>query len=178
VASAEYLRVWKQRNKHRVAKYDRDYRGRHPETGRKAALKHRHRNLARIRKEQRDIKRQKRQNETMDQRRARLSIKASKRLAQQEKAAGRKRPNVCDLCSGVGLLGKGIVFDHCHQSGEFRGWLCDRCNKVLGLVYDDPDVLQKMIGYLEKRNGQPDGGTQKIDLLEGVCSSREKISFN
>lgn len=55
-------------------------------------------------------------------------------------------PDVCELCH---QFNRRIVFDHCHTSGRFRGWLCDRCNKVLGLMKDDPKLLRKMADYLE-----------------------------
>ena len=60
--------------------------------------------------------------------------------------AGRPRSEICELCGKLEIT----VFDHCHLSDVFRGWLCDRCNKVLGLVNDNPDLLNKMIYYLEK----------------------------
>ncbi len=60
--------------------------------------------------------------------------------------AGRPRPSICDLCQR-GDMGP-IVFDHSHAHGHFRGWLCDRCNKVLGLVKDSPALLSAMCSYL------------------------------
>lgn len=63
----------------------------------------------------------------------------------------RPKPLVCDIC---GQEHKKIVFDHCHQSGQFRGWLCDPCNIVLGNVKDDPAILRRMISYLEGENTQ------------------------
>lgn len=38
--------------------------------------------------------------------------------------------------------------DHCHDSGDLRGVLCDRHNLVLGYVNDNPDELQALIEYL------------------------------
>jgi len=75
-----------------------------------------------------------------------------KDLASQDILAGRRRPMTCDICGGnhSDLKHNGIVFDHCHQRGHFRGWLCDRCNKTLGAVNDDIDLLRKMIAYLER----------------------------
>ncbi len=40
-------------------------------------------------------------------------------------------------------------FDHDHQTGAFRGWICYRCNTTLGKVGEDPELLEKMIHYLE-----------------------------
>lgn len=40
-----------------------------------------------------------------------------------------------------------LVVDHCHATGQVRKLLCHRCNKVLGLVKEDPTVLKNMIRY-------------------------------
>src|ERR1035438_431670 len=57
--------------------------------------------------------------------------------------------SLCELCNGVpkGRSGR-TCFDHDHETGEFRGWICGRCNLVLGLVKDDTELLDKMIVYL------------------------------
>lgn len=64
---------------------------------------------------------------------------------QQEKIAGRKRPNKCEICGESGR----ICFDHNHKTNEFRGWICHRCNAVLGFVDDNPFLLGKMLYYLQ-----------------------------
>ena len=76
------------------------------------------------------------------------TVRRLKDLAAQDIVAGRPRPTICDICGGSHH--NGIVFDHCHQHGHFRGWLCDRCNKTLGAVEDDVALLRKMIVYLER----------------------------
>lgn len=40
--------------------------------------------------------------------------------------------------------------DHCHETEEFRGWLCMNCNIGLGRFYDDPDLMRKAISYIQK----------------------------
>lgn len=59
--------------------------------------------------------------------------------------AGRPKPTQCELCGDGGK----IVYDHDHYSDKFRGWLCDRCNRTLGQVKDNINLLRKMISYLE-----------------------------
>lgn len=66
--------------------------------------------------------------------------------------AGRPRSKTCDIC----WSNERIVFDHCHNSGKFRGWLCDRCNRTLGQVKESIPLLRKLIAYLEKHNGKID----------------------
>lgn len=44
----------------------------------------------------------------------------------------------------------GIVIDHDHETGSFRGLLCPNCNTILGLAKDSPKVLQRAMEYLVK----------------------------
>lgn len=71
-------------------------------------------------------------------------------LAKRELITGRTRPEVCDVCGLPPNDERDLHFDHDHQRGHFRGWLCRRCNIVLGQVADDVDLLRKLIAYLER----------------------------
>lgn len=57
----------------------------------------------------------------------------------------------CAVC-GYGQE-ESLCIDHNHKTDKIRGLLCHRCNRVLGSVYDDPVILQKLIKYLENSNG-------------------------
>ena len=48
-----------------------------------------------------------------------------------------------------GYLGD-LVVDHCHESGEVRGALCQDCNRALGGFKDDINILSRAIKYLER----------------------------
>src|SRR5262245_5811176 len=61
--------------------------------------------------------------------------------------AGRPRPTICEVC---GASSKRICFDHCHTSGQFRGWLCSGCNSALGMVKDNAETLRRLADYLVK----------------------------
>jgi hypothetical protein len=56
-----------------------------------------------------------------------------------------QKPTSCPLCRRSDRV---IVFDHCHNSGRFRGWICTVCNKILGLCNDDPKIFDAMAAYL------------------------------
>jgi hypothetical protein len=60
---------------------------------------------------------------------------------------GRPKPDACEACGGNR---GGIVFDHCHERGHPRGWLCWTCNVALGHLGDDPNRLRKLIAYLDR----------------------------
>lgn len=77
-----------------------------------------------------------------------------KLLRYKEEVAGRPRPEVCEICSRVQQVG--LAWDHCHKGGHFRGWICDRCNRTLGLVEDSIEVLKLLIQYLEKDQNLPE----------------------
>jgi integrase len=64
-----------------------------------------------------------------------------------ETRAGRKKPTRCEVCGESRVK---IHFDHCHQSGRFRGWICFHCNAALGHVRDNPNRLRKLAAYLER----------------------------
>ena len=63
----------------------------------------------------------------------------------------------CPICNKTtdqvkdfgGKRNRAWVLDHCHQSNEFRGWLCHRCNRALGGFSDDVDYLKRAIQYLQ-----------------------------
>jgi hypothetical protein len=69
-----------------------------------------------------------------------------KKGQKQEKIAGRKRPDQCEVCGSLGI----ICFDHDHITGKFRGWICNRCNFSLGLVKDNIETLRALANYIER----------------------------
>lgn len=60
------------------------------------------------------------------------------------KASGRDES--CAICGDAG--GK-ICADHDHSTGLFRGWLCCRCNRAIGLLGDSIAGLRAAVRYLE-----------------------------
>jgi Recombination endonuclease VII len=56
------------------------------------------------------------------------------------------------LCQNCGAEAR-LVLDHCHQTGEFRGWICDPCNVGIGQLGDDIEGLERALAYL-KRGGR------------------------
>jgi hypothetical protein len=63
---------------------------------------------------------------------------------------------VCAICKERGGKVKGghytPIIDHCHDTMEARGLLCNRCNPPLGYAHDSPKRLIQMVEYMLSRN--------------------------
>lgn len=61
------------------------------------------------------------------------------------------RTTYCEIC-GVEeeQLTRKLSYDHYHKTGNFRGWLCANCNRGIGLLNDDPELLEKAVRYLKE----------------------------
>lgn len=55
---------------------------------------------------------------------------------------------VCPICRDD-FGARGPDLDHDHVTGKARGFLCPRCNKMLGLAGDSLDLLQRAQEYLK-----------------------------
>ena len=56
-------------------------------------------------------------------------------------------PEACEICGKEVPL----VVDHNHETGKFRGSLCNHCNSGLGHFLDNPKLLRKAFYYLKDR---------------------------
>ena len=146
------VKAWRKANPGARAAQAARYRAKYPEKEKENKLRYRAKNIEKLRERDRDAKRRIRSTNP-DAERARTEAWRERREEKLAAIAGRRRPDHCDICGGNA---GGIVFDHCHSKGHFRGWLCDRCNKVLGLIYDDRDLLRSMANYLEITDGRAD----------------------
>lgn len=55
---------------------------------------------------------------------------------------------VCALCKAPPTPGISLHVDHDHGTGEIRGLLCVRCNNAIGLLREDPDLMQRAARYV------------------------------
>jgi hypothetical protein len=64
-----------------------------------------------------------------------------------------KQQGSCAICGTTEFnysRGKRPHIDHCHQTGRVRGLLCGHCNIGIGQFFDNVDLLQNAITYLQK----------------------------
>jgi hypothetical protein len=70
----------------------------------------------------------------------------------QYKSLLKKQNKVCAICKQPETrttVTKNLSVDHDHSSGEIRGLLCYACNHALGLLKEDPVLLQAALKYLQ-----------------------------
>jgi hypothetical protein len=65
-----------------------------------------------------------------------------------------EQDNVCAICrrpeESSRHSGRRLVIDHDHKTGRVRKLLCSKCNAGIGLLREDPLVLEAAIKYLRQ----------------------------
>lgn len=61
----------------------------------------------------------------------------------------------CAICGKhQSELKKRFDTDHSHKSGKVRQLLCHQCNSIIGYSKESIEILESVIDYLRKHNGQ------------------------
>lgn len=76
--------------------------------------------------------------------------------ADEYRQRAEQQRHVCAICrkpETVERDGKVMLLsvDHCHSTGRVRGLLCNNCNRAIGLLKDNVELLRKAVDYLEGR---------------------------
>jgi len=141
----EYMREYSKRPEYKAhkAEYDRDYRRTNTERIRtykqQYDREHREENTERMRTWRTDSEHQ--TSISHYARKAKYGIMRDEyesMLVEQE--------GCCLIC---GQLMHPPCIDHDHDTDEVRGLLCVRCNTMLGMALDNPDILRSGASYLE-----------------------------
>jgi len=62
-----------------------------------------------------------------------------------------KQNHCCYICKKhKSEFDKPFGVDHCHTTGKVRGLLCGKCNRAIGLLEDNKDIINSAKEYLEK----------------------------
>lgn len=56
-----------------------------------------------------------------------------------------KNDGICPICT----VRPAFAVDHCHETGQVRGYLCSSCNLGLGKFGDSVEGLERAIRYLK-----------------------------
>ena len=77
------------------------------------------------------------------------------------KEYGKPKDKPCRVCKKLVPL----VFDHCHKTSQFRGWICKDCNAAIGKVGDDFKGVENTYIYMKESEA-----SLGLLLLSGVLS--------
>ena|SRR6267154_4256292 len=82
---------------------------------------------------------------------------------------------VCEICRGLNPLRSDgsrerLSVDHSHLTEEVRGLLCQRCNKILGMLGDSQELVLRVSEYLRRHDGSvisftPPNLDESFDLM-------------
>jgi len=59
-------------------------------------------------------------------------------------------PAACENCTRPFKSTFDTHLDHCHVTGKFRGWLCNKCNRGFGYFGDTLEGMKQGVRYLER----------------------------
>jgi hypothetical protein len=93
--------------------------------------------------------------------------------------------NACAICGRVPKFdGQRLSIDHNHKTGLIRGGLCWICNRTLGMVKENIDLMHAMISYLqdppaikalgERRYGRLGAIGNKNSTVQKLMKDRQK----
>ena len=72
----------------------------------------------------------------------------------------------CAICGKPEKKGDGLVFDHCHITNTFRGYLHNSCNRSMGTLGDNVESLLNVVNFLNNTENriiiQDNNGKMKI----------------
>jgi len=71
---------------------------------------------------------------------------------QQYRAVWVRQGGVCVICEQPERTERNrlLTIDHDHVTGRFRGLLCSQCNRAIGLLQDNPKVIDAAARYIER----------------------------
>lgn len=58
----------------------------------------------------------------------------------------KRHERVCPIC--LRESAKPLVYDHCHDSEQFRAYICQGCNSGLGMFRDDENAMMRAVAYV------------------------------
>jgi len=128
-----YNKKWRTENKERKRKYDKEWRTKNKKRKGECNKRWRDKNKERLAAWFRENDLKKKYG---------LTIEDYKEMIASQNG-------VCAIC-GHPPNSKGFSVDHKHETGKVRGLLCSKCNIVIGLLGDSPELLKAALEYLQR----------------------------
>lgn len=57
----------------------------------------------------------------------------------------------CAICGTEPVDGEFLHVDHDHETNKIRGLVCNLCNRGIGMLRDDPAILEAAARYLRRQ---------------------------
>lgn len=73
---------------------------------------------------------------------------------EQYEEMSERQSHKCALCRRA--YARTLHVDHCHETGDVRGLLCNNCNTGIGLFEESIVLFRAATAYLEKYKRRPD----------------------
>lgn len=82
-----------------------------------------------------------------EQDKIKMLVKKYKLTKEEAAVYANNRVGECTICKTEAFR----VVDHCHVTGEIRGFICSACNSMLGYARDNVKTLEAAIEYLRSQ---------------------------
>jgi hypothetical protein len=145
--AAETTKQWAEKNRDHVRRYNNARYAANPCPRKAAAKAYREKNLEKSKESNRlwRIKNKEKVWQKGIMVRYNLSLETYESMF-------RSQNGCCKICSKQNLDGKRLFVDHDHKTGTVRGLLCHHCNAGMGHFFDNPDLIERVIKYLNESN--------------------------
>jgi hypothetical protein len=81
----------------------------------------------------------------------RYKVKSYGLTAKEYLSMKKEQGSRCKICGKSEYEnGKKLAIDHCHKTKTVRGLLCDKCNRGIGFLEDNTEIMQNAINYLNE----------------------------
>ena len=102
-------------------------------------------------------------------------VRGKERNEIKKKFKGLKPPPFGTSCECCGKpVHRNWQLDHCHETGDFRGWICKGCNTGMGGIGDTEESLIRALEYLRRSKKNENPSQQR--LLLGQSNSLERFT--
>jgi hypothetical protein len=81
--------------------------------------------------------------------RCKSCINSENKIRADLKKIAPPKPNKCECCNRITSK---LCLDHCHDTLQFRGWICHQCNRGIGQLGDNIAGLEMAMRYLRNNH--------------------------
>ena len=157
----EYMKQYRKKNKQKLLSYAKSWRKNCNEKcklKRKIYIKkyneeYRNKHKAKIAKQKYDYYRKLKKEEPHKILKSELEYRYGTGAYDFYKLCYDKQEGHCKICKKhESAFNHRLCLDHNHATGEWRGVICSKCNTILGLLKDCPEIAHSIGKYLDETN--------------------------